>query len=153
MYKYLAALTSVIGLRRFPVIAVGPLALLLLPAQLLLAEGMLYQPSIVRKISETNDKIELTTNSSRILTLDKKIPRVQVNNPEILAVTPLSANQVQVSARKAGVTQVNLWDEDETIHTVDVIVYGDAKELEHALQTQFPHSSLSVYRYSESLVV
>lgn len=109
--------------------------------------------SVIRKISGSSDKLELTTNTSRILTLDKNIPRVQVNNPELLAVTPLSANQVQISAKKAGVTQVNLWDQDGGIHTVDVQIYGDARELTVALQTQFPHSSIKVYRYSESLVL
>jgi pilus assembly protein CpaC len=109
--------------------------------------------SVVRKISDLSEKLELTTNSSRILTLDKNIPRVQVNNPELLAVTPLSATQVQISAKKAGVTQVNLWDEDGNIHTVDVMIYGDARELEVALQTQFPNSTIKVYRYSESLVL
>ncbi len=109
--------------------------------------------SVVRKISGLSEKLELTTNSSRILTLDKNIPRVQVNNPELLAVTPLSATQVQISAKKAGVTQVNLWDDAGGIHTVDVQIYGDARELSVALQTQFPHSSIKVYRYSESLVL
>src|SRR5262249_34940905 len=64
-----------------------------------------------------------------------------------------SANQVQISAKKAGVTQVNLWDEDGNIHTVDVLIYGDVRELEVALKTQFPNSSIKVYRYSESLVL
>jgi pilus assembly protein CpaC len=109
--------------------------------------------SVIRKISTLSEKLELTTNTSRILTLDKNIPRVQVNNPELLAVTPLSANQVQISAKKAGVTQVNLWDQDGEIHTVDVQIYGDARELQVALQTQFPHASIKVYRYSESLVL
>lgn len=113
----------------------------------------LQTPSLVRKISGLSEKMELITNTSRILTLDKNIPRVQVNNPELLAVTPLSANQVQISAKKAGVTQVNLWDEDGKIHTVDVLIYGDARELEVALQTQFPNSTIKVYRYSESLVL
>src|SRR5262249_20603837 len=39
------------------------------------------------------------------------------------------------------------------IHTVDVLIYGDARELEIALQTQFPHASIKVFRYSESLVL
>ncbi len=108
---------------------------------------------MIRKISGTTDKLELTTNSSRILTLDKKIPRVQVNNPDLLAVTPLSATQVQISAKKAGVTQVNLWDDEGKVHSVDVMIYGDARELEVALQTQFPHASIKVFRYSESLVL
>jgi len=109
--------------------------------------------SIVRKISGLSEKLEFTTNSSRILTLDKNIPRVQVNNPELVAVTPLSATQVQISAKKPGVTQINLWDEEGNIHTVDVMIYGDARELSAALQTQFPHSTIRVYRYSESLVL
>ncbi len=109
--------------------------------------------SVIRKISGRSEKLELTTNTSRILTLEKNIPRVQVNNPELVAVTPLSAKDVQISAKKAGVTQVNLWDEDGNIHTVDVLIYGDARELTVALQTQFPHSSIRVYRYSESLVL
>src|SRR5262245_52522735 len=117
------------------------------------AWAQVESPSLVRKLSGVTEKLEITTNSSRILTLDKNIPRVQVNNPDLLAVTPLSANQVQISAKKAGVTQVNLWDEDGQIHTVDVLIYGDARELEVALQTQFPNSSIKVYRYSESLVL
>src|SRR3954451_7247837 len=112
-----------------------------------------HSASVVRKITGSSDKLELTTNSSRILTLDKNIPRVQVNNPELLAVTPLSATQVQISAKKAGVTQVNLWDDEGKVHSVDVLIYGDARELEIALQTQFPHASIKVFRYSESLVL
>ncbi len=104
-------------------------------------------------MDQSNGRLELTTNTSRILTLDKNIPRVQVNNPDLLAVTPLSANQVQISAKKAGVTQVNLWDDNGQIHTVDILIYGDVRELEVALQTQFPNSSIRVYRYSESLVL
>ena len=109
--------------------------------------------SILRKVSGLSDKLELTTNTSRILTLDKRIPFVQVNNPELLVVTPLSDKQVQISAKKPGVTQVNLKDEDGVFHTVDVLIYGDVSELKHALKTQFPHSSIDIYRYSESLVL
>jgi len=110
-------------------------------------------PELIYKLTGNSERLEITTNTSRILTLDKNIPRVQVNNPELLAVTPLSANQVQISAKKAGVTQVNLWDEDGQIHTLDILIYGDVRELEVALQTQFPNSSIRVFRYSEALVL
>ncbi|HVT29222.1 MAG TPA: pilus assembly protein N-terminal domain-containing protein [Lacipirellulaceae bacterium] len=113
----------------------------------------LQSNSLICKVSGASEKLELTVNTSRILTLDKNIPRVQVNNPDLLAVTPLSATQVQISAKKPGVTQVNLWDSAGKVHTVDVLIYGDARELELALKTQFPHASIKVYRYSESLVL
>jgi pilus assembly protein CpaC len=141
--------------RRSPVIAAyAVLAFGLAIACPAAATAQVHDPSsVVRKISDLSEKLELTTNSSRILTMDKKIPRVQVNNPELVAVTPLSDKDVQISAKKAGVTQVNLWDEDGKIHTIDVMIYGDARELSNALQTQFPHSTIKVYRYSESLVL
>jgi pilus assembly protein CpaC len=117
------------------------------------ADDLAQPQSLVFKLTGNSDKLELTTNTSKILTLDKNIPRVQVNNPDLLAVTPLSANQVQISAKKAGVTQVNLWDDAGNIHTVDVLIYGDVRELQVALATQFPHATIKVYRYSESLVL
>lgn len=109
--------------------------------------------SVIRQISSANEKLELTVNTSRILTLGKRIPRMQVNNPDLLAVNALSATEIQVSAKKPGVTAINLWDEDGQIHAVDVFIYGDVRELEHALETQFPNSSIRVYRYSNALVL
>ena len=135
-------------------ICTGLFATVLLSAASISARAQdLQSTSVIRKISGLNEKLELTTNTSRILTLDKNIPRVQVNNPDLLAVTPLSATQVQISAKKAGVTQINLWDDEGKVHSVDVLIYGDARELEVALQTQFPHASIKVFRYSESLVL
>ncbi len=138
---------------RHIVTGLGLIVALTLVPVLATAQSVSPNGALIRKITGSGDKLEITTNSSRILTLGKKIPRVQVNNPELLSVTPLSATQIQVSARKAGVTQVNLWDEEGNIHTVDVFIYGDVRELEHALKTQFPNSSVKVYRYSQSLVL
>jgi pilus assembly protein CpaC len=113
-----------------------------------------YQPStLIRHVSSLGEKLELTTNTSRIITADEPILRFGVNNPDLLSVTALSATEVQISAKKAGVTQVNLWDNQGNVHTVDVLIYGDVRELEIALQVQFPHSSIRVFRYSENLVL
>lgn len=109
--------------------------------------------SIVQRLEASNENLQLTVNTSRILTLDQNIPRVQVNNPEILSVTPLSKNQVQILARRPGVTDVNLWDENGKIYSVNVVVYGDVAELQLALKTQYPTSSVTVHRYSNSLVL
>ncbi|MEM1303697.1 MAG: pilus assembly protein N-terminal domain-containing protein, partial [Planctomycetota bacterium] len=137
---------------RARVLIVGAAATLLLTG-VTRAQQLAATPQLIRNISGTSEKLEITTNTSRILTLGMKIPRVQVNNPELLEVTPLSATEVQIAAKKAGVTQVNLWDEKGQVHTVDVFIYGDVKELEHALATQFPNSSIRVYRYSNALVL
>ncbi len=68
---------------------------------------------------------------------DSPGPGQQPRHPRL---TPLSPNQIQISAKKPGVTQVNLWDEKGQIYTVDVIVFGDARELTMLLQSEFPNS-------------
>ena len=44
-------------------------------------------PNIVHKITSANERLEMTVATSRILTLDVKIPQAQVNNPDILDLT------------------------------------------------------------------
>ncbi|MCX7425036.1 MAG: type II and III secretion system protein family protein [Planctomycetia bacterium] len=110
-------------------------------------------PSIVRKLNGLSERMEMTVNTSRILTLDQKVPQAQVNNPEILQITPLSPNQIQISAKKAGVTQVNLWSDNKQIYTVDVIVQPDARELAEMLKAQFPTASLKVVPVASSVMI
>ena len=85
--------------------------------------------------------------------MDQKIPQAQVNNPDILDLTPLSPNQIQVSAKTAGVTQINLWGENQKLFTIDVIVYGDAQELKMLLRSQFPNAALNVVPVANSVLI
>ena len=95
----------------------------------------------------------MVVNTSRFLTLDKKIPQVQVNNPDVLDVVPISPNQVQISAKRTGVTQVNLWGDDKRIYTVTVIVMGDAAELTEVLRELFPRTSLMIVPVNGNSVI
>lgn len=109
-------------------------------------------PSIIHKVRDS-DRLEMTVNTSRILTLDQKIPQIDVNNPEVVSATPLSPNQVLLSAKKAGVTQVSLWDENHRVHTVDVVVFGDARELSMILASEFPNAALKVRPVSTGVLI
>jgi pilus assembly protein CpaC len=87
------------------------------------------------------------------LTLDQKIVQYQTNNKDILEAIPLSPNEVQISAKAAGVTQVNLWGEDKTVYTIDLIVYADAQALSVLLRSQFPTASLRVIPVSQGVLI
>jgi pilus assembly protein CpaC len=104
-------------------------------------------------VTRTSQRLEMVVNTSRILTLDKEVPRAMVNNPDVVRVVPLSPSKVQVSALKPGVTQVNLWDEDGNLYTVNLIIIGDAQELDMLLQTEFPQASLRVRPLATSVVL
>lgn len=117
------------------------------------ASRALGQGSVIREINQANDRLEMTVNTSRILTLETRIPRLVVTNPELVTATPISENQVQIAARKPGVTQINLWDENGKVYTVDLLIFGDVRELDMTLKRMFPESSLKVVKLSQSLVL
>lgn len=108
------------------------------------APGVPGQDPVYFRVDAPQQKLEMIVNSSRILTVDFNIPRYLVNNRDIATITPLAANQIQVSARRPGVTQVNLWSESGEVSTVDVIVFADARELQNILATVFPEAQLKV---------
>ena len=76
-----------------------------------------------------------------------------VANPELLALTPLSPTQIQISAKKPGVTQVNLWDEKQQIYTIDVVITGDARELTSVLSAEFPSSTIKVRPVASGVLI
>lgn len=105
------------------------------------------------RVNRPVDRLEMTVNSSRILTMEQNIPKLLVNNPNVLQATPLSPNQIQVSAMQAGVTQLNLWDTAGKIYTVDVIVIRDAAELVELLKSEFPEATLHVRPMAKSVYI
>ena len=123
------------------------------PGSPMLNTGVPAGPSLVHRIQAASERIEMTVNSSRVLTLDQNIPRAQVNNKDILELTPLSPNEIQVFAKKAGVTSINLWGEKGQIYTIDCVVYGDARELAELLKTEFPAANLRVKQTGSSVLL
>ena len=113
----------------------------------------LGQNSLYYHVRNVSQRLEIIVNSSRILTMEGDVPRAQVNNPEIVKLTPLAANKVQVAGLKPGVTQVNLFDDNENIYTVDLIVIGDARELDMVLKATFPEATLRVRPMNSSVLI
>lgn len=84
------------------------------------------------------ETLEMTVNTSRILTIGKRLPRVQVNNPDVVETTALSETRIKVTAKKPGITQINLFDKDDNVYTADIVIYPDARELRLSPRTQSP---------------
>jgi len=105
------------------------------------------------RVSRPEPRLELTVNTSRILKLGKRIPRLYVANPEIIQATPLAADEVQIAALAPGVTQLNLWDEHGQVTTWDVMVSPDAKQLRELLESEFPDATLRVRPLAKSVYI
>jgi pilus assembly protein CpaC len=110
-------------------------------------------PAISYRLHGANDRLQMIVNTSRILTIGQKIPQAQVNDPAVVGLTALSPTEVQVYAKKPGVTQVNLWGEDQKIYSVDLIVFGDAQELNMIIRQEFPNSTVRAITMSKGVLL
>jgi len=113
-------------------------------------EDTIHQP-VTFSIDGPTQRLEMVVATSRILTLEHKIPRLLVNNPEIVRATPISPNQVQLSAMQPGVTQLNVWDENQSLYTVDVVVTPDGRALQMLIKSEFPDAAVRVRPLSNSV--
>ncbi|MDG2222932.1 MAG: pilus assembly protein N-terminal domain-containing protein [Rubripirellula sp.] len=109
--------------------------------------------TVSHNISQSVERLDMLVKSSRILTLEARIPKFQVHNEEVLGAIPVSQNQIQIFAKTPGTTQLNLWDTDEKLYTVNVTVMADAREVEGILSSQLPFASLKVMPISNSAIV
>jgi pilus assembly protein CpaC len=111
-------------------------------------------PSPVKfEVTGPAERMTLTVNTSKILEFPFEVPKMLVNNPEMVRVVPLSPKSVQVSAIKSGVTQLNVWDAEDKITSVDLVIIGDVRELEMVLKTEFPDAALKLRPLNTSLYI
>ena len=109
--------------------------------------------TVSHRISQSVERLEMLVKSSRILTLEDRIPKFQVHNEDVIGAEPISQNQIQVNAKIPGTTQINLWDTEENLYTVDVTVLPDAREVEGILSSQLPLASLKVMPLNNSAII
>ena len=113
----------------------------------------LASASVDHTVTQSVERMDMIVKSSRVLSLGDRIPRFQVHNEEVLGATPISENQIQVFAKNPGTTQINLWDTEEKLYTIDVTVVADAREVEGILSSQLPLASLRVTPVRESAIL
>ncbi len=111
-------------------------------------------PSAVKfQVKSTTERLEMTVNTSKVVEFPFDVPKMLVNNPDLVRVIPISPKSIQLSALRAGVTQVNVWDADGNVTSVDVMILGDVGELDATIKTLFPEASVRLRPLNSSLYV
>jgi len=99
------------------------------------------------------ERLEMTVNASRVVDFPFDVPRMLVNNPDLVRVVPISPRSIQLSAIRAGVTQLNVWDTDGNVTTIDLVILGDVQDLDLTLKTLFPEASVRLRPLNSSLYI
>jgi pilus assembly protein CpaC len=117
----------------------------------LLAQKDENAPGVKFKVLGQAERMTMIVNTSRIVEFPFDVPKMLVNNPDLVRVVPLSPKSVQISAIKQGTTQLNVWSSDDQITSIDIAINGDVQELEGVLKTEFPDAALRLRTLNSSL--
>lgn len=105
------------------------------------------------EVRQPVQQLDMIVKTSRVITLEGRIPKFQVHNEELVSATPVSENQIQVFAKIPGATQLNIWDTDDRQYTIDISVVADARMVEGILNSQLPFASLKVTPIGEGSII
>src|SRR6187402_2969855 len=116
-----------------------------------LGQDQSLPPNVRFQVRGAAEKLEMSVNASRVVDFPFDVPRMLVNNPELVRVIPISPRSIQLSALRAGVTQLNVWDTEGNVTTLDVVIIGDVQDLDLTLKTLFPEASVRLRPLNSSL--
>ncbi len=115
--------------------------------------GVAIPPTGTTLVSKSSENIQLMINSTHTLRTEEDIERASVHNDAIVTVRPMASNELMVSAKATGVTQVDLYGPDRSVRSVQVVVIGDARELDAILKSEFPMANLQLRPIQNALII
>jgi pilus assembly protein CpaC len=98
--------------------------------------------------------MQMVVNTSREITASQVFKSIIIQNPNVVQAKPLEGgNRLLISATATGITQINLEGADDSVHTIEIMVLGDVRELEAILRQQFPDANLQVVPVQQGCIV
>jgi len=104
-------------------------------------------------IAKTQESLQMIVTTSQYLTFPQAILKATVQNDAAIQVQASGRNEVLVSALATGVAQIDLLGADDQVYNVQVVVTGDARELQAILAQEFPSATLHVRPIQQAVII
>lgn len=105
------------------------------------------------QVVAASSHLKLVHLDSRVLELANRIKIVDGFNAQVLSVEALSAHRVRIHADNPGVTTVKLIDEFDNVHTIEIFIEPDTRELQAYLERLFPGTAIEVIGLRDGVVL
>src|SRR5688500_11923373 len=88
--------------------------------------------------------VNLTTNRSTVLKTRVPYKNVSIAQPDVADVNLVGPQDILVTAKKPGSTQLVIWDDDDRSQVVEVVVAFDLQALQALMAAMFPDGRITV---------
>jgi pilus assembly protein CpaC len=99
---------------------------------------------VISGLDERTGSIRLLVNKSTTLQTSRPYMRVNVAQPDIADVNGIGTTSILVTGKKAGATQIIIWDEDNNSQQIDVLVQANLLALRSLYERLMPGSQIDV---------
>ncbi|HSJ13182.1 MAG TPA: type II and III secretion system protein family protein [Longimicrobiales bacterium] len=124
------------------------LALSLLAAGLLPA-GLEAQ----RVITQSTRTINVARGGSALVQTTDAIARISVADPEIADPVLISPREIMINARTVGTTTLLLWDRNERVEMMSIVVTPDIGALQRQIEILFPGTAVNLAASGNAVIV
>lgn len=111
------------------------------------------QPMLTQGIDEESGQIRLTAGESVALSTERPYRRISVGNPDIADVNAISPDELLLTGKKPGVTQLMVWDDEGRSQLVQVVVEYDVRGLNEQLKRVFPGTRIEASEVNGAILL
>ena len=111
------------------------------------------EQAVVAQGTDTTGQIKLSVNKNAVVTTKSPYKRLSIAQPEVADVNPIGPQTILVTAKKAGSTQIVLWDDQDQSQVIDITVEMDLAALQEQLNKMFPTSKIDVASLNGSIAL
>ncbi len=104
-------------------------------------------------VAKSQQTVQMIVTTSQYFQFPQPIVTATNNNPAVLQLQATKENEILVSALATGVTQIDAKGLDDTVYNVQVVVTGDARELQSILAQHFPTATLHVQPIRDAVIL
>lgn len=91
--------------------------------------------------TQQSKKVELTLGKSMVLTSSKAVKRVSIADPEVADFVLISPQEIYVTGKSAGITNLTLWESKKNFTVYDLEVSYDVSRLKQKLHEIMPNET------------
>ena len=111
------------------------------------------QPLIVRGLDEKGNSIHLMVGQTRLVNIRVPLKAVDVTQPEVVLAKVVTPKDIVLTGRRAGSSQLVVWDDDGHSQAVDIIVAADLGGLQGELRKVLPNVQVDVTNANGAIVL
>lgn len=115
--------------------------------------GATTRPSFVTDGLNADGGLRVISGKGTVLTTRTPYKRVSIGQPDIADVNTIGPSTVLVTAKKAGSTQLILWDDQDRSQVVDVIVELDLAAVKRQIKAAFPDLAIEVSALNDTIAL